>query len=65
MTEKCEWVEKSNLPDDEDEEFREYEYNTNCGHYHEFDWGVDIKYENDFKYCPYCGGEITVKEVKE
>ncbi len=36
-------------------------YGTECKHVHSFISGM--WWENDFKYCPYCGGLIV--EIKE
>lgn len=39
-------------------------WNTECGNIEEFSWG-DVE-ENNYRYCPFCGGEIfVVKYVEE
>ena len=45
----CDWTHDENGPDE-----------TQCGHAFEFTY--DGVKENDFKFCPFCGGAIVVKE---
>lgn len=42
------------------EKYKGYDFETLCGH------GIDAEsFNNDWRYCPYCGKEIRVVDDKE
>lgn len=54
-TKKCEWLSPTAVDYDA--------WQTGCGQ--EFIFSSDGPLENSFKFCPYCGGEMTITDRLE
>lgn len=52
----CAWVER-----EEWDELGGYDTHTSCGNSNHSDYSL---FETNFKFCPYCGRKIEVKEGK-